>query len=343
MRYNLAVRYAIALTALWTIPILISAPGCAQSTTSSAPKGTITAMSEREQAGLRGPVKTCTQETIYPSASDQVRSFKTTAEYSLDGTRIRHGNGGQSGATITLDEKGRKTKIQKFEPLPTSTRPNVAYGGPSWENSELPLGRFPAGGSLTTIYNEDGIPIEGQLRNSQGKIVSRIVRTVNANGKTLRDQLISDDPELLIPPELPGEFNDAQKKALGAFIAANFNSAEIVYSYDLQGRLVGKEKRGGVLGSEISTSSYNERGDIAEERTTEVQSPETGREYRLNDDGTMFPTGQPNQVPSQQHETRYTYQYDTYGNWIEQNMSSRSNPDEPFAQVVSYRRVLAYY
>jgi len=341
-------RYPSALTDLWAITtgvlVLFSALAFAQSTTSSEPKGTVIKMSEREEAGLRGPVKTCTQETIYPSASDQARSFKTTTEYRLDGTRIQPSSAGQGDLTITTDEKGRRTKIEKFEPPAAPSEHNVAYGGPSWENSELPLARFPAGGSLTTVYNELGVPIEGQLRNSQGQLISRIVRTVDGNGKILCDRLVVDSPELLIPPELPAEYNDAQRKALGAFVAGHLNSGQVVYSYDSQDRLVRKEKRGGVLGLEISTISYNERGDKAEERTTSAQDPDFGREYSLNEDGTMLPTGKASApTPQTEYVARYTYQYDGYGNWTEQAVSSRSNPDEPFAQVVSYRRVLTYY
>jgi hypothetical protein len=42
-------------------------------------------------------------------------------------------------------------------------------------------------------------------------------------------------------------------------------SDEISYSYDAQGRMTGKEKRGGVFGAEITSLTYNEHGDKAEE------------------------------------------------------------------------------
>jgi len=37
-------------------------------------------MTDREETGLRGPVKTCTEETIYPGGE-----YLTTTEYSPDG------------------------------------------------------------------------------------------------------------------------------------------------------------------------------------------------------------------------------------------------------------------
>lgn len=51
-------------------------------------------MSDREQAGFRGPVKICTEEST--SADRPV--VRTTTEYARDGklleTRSDHGNGG---------------------------------------------------------------------------------------------------------------------------------------------------------------------------------------------------------------------------------------------------------
>ena len=42
-------------------------------------------------------------------------------------------------------------------------------------------------------------------------------------------------------------------------------------------------------------------------------------------------------------ETQYTYQYDQYGNWTEQTIVSRSQPDEVFRPGAVIRRKLTYY
>jgi len=351
-------------------------------------------VSDREQAGLRGPVKTCVAESIYPAGEAHKASFTTPTDYTSDGRILRtregrpsdqewistrtydaqgrllkqtSGNPGgpaseqtysydQAGRLAGIeygdkksvrvrfqyDDQGRKTKVENFDPIPQ--RPNVAYGGYPWEGTDLRFGPLPGGGTLTTLYNEQDVAVEGQLRNSEGLLVNRIVRTIDVNGRPTSEKVIVEAPELLIPPEFPAEHNEAQKKALGAFIAGNMYSGEISYSYDTQGRLTEKRKRGGIFGEEVTTIAYNERGDKVEERTTTVMNPEAGREYSLNEDGTMIPVGKPQPVPPPtQHETRYTYQYDSYGNWIEQTVSSRYNPNDPFGPSFTYRRVLTYY
>ena len=125
---------------------------------------------------------------------------------------------------------------------------------------------------------------------------------------------------------------------------ASFYSGEVSYTYDAQGRLTGKERRMGALGEEITRITYNEHGDKAEERTTRVMSSEIGRQFSLNDDGTMIPVGAPPPAsPPEESETRYTYQYDGYGNWTEQTVSSRYSPNEPFSPGLIYHHTLTYY
>jgi len=351
-------------------------------------------MSDREQAGLRGPAKTCVAESIYPSVEDQQRSLTTTTEYTSDGriiwtrqgqpgdqewisTRtydaqgrlLKQTSSGSSGSSLDqtysydeagrlsgirfggkesvglrfqYDDQGRKTKIETFDPRPQ--QPNVAYGSYPWEGTGLPFGPLPGGGTLTTIYNEQDVAVEGQLRNSEGQLVNRIVRTFDVNGRPTSEKVIVEAPELLVPPQLPAAHNEAQKKALGAFIAGNMYSGEISYSYDAQGRMTEKQKRGGVFGTETTRMTYNEHGDKAEEHTTALMNPDVGREFSLQENGTMIPVGTPRPVPPpMESETRYTYQYDSYGNWVEQSVSSRSNLNEPFRPSVTYRRTLTYY
>jgi len=319
--------------------------------TSLKPKGS--AMSDREQAGLRGPVKTCVEETIHPSPDDQPRRSTVATEYTPGGRIIRPGDeewisiltyyvqgnlpdetSGSAGGpshepTYSYDKKGHKTKVETFEPRPD--QPNVASAGPPWEGSDLAFVRPSGGGTITTIYGEQDVAIEGQLRNAEGQLVSRIVRTLDSNGKITSEKLIVETPELLIPGE--------------SLMAAYVCSGEVSYSYDAEGRMTRKEERGGLFGREATTRIvYNEHGDREEERTTIVWSPEIGREFRLNEDGTILLVGDPPPAsPPTEYETRYTYQYDSYGNWIEQSVTSRFSPNEPFAPSVSYRRSLTYY
>ena len=63
-------------------------------------------MTDREKAGLRGPVKTCVEETTYPPGKRL-----TTTEYGLDGrlltTHASNPDGSEWVTTQTYDAEGR--------------------------------------------------------------------------------------------------------------------------------------------------------------------------------------------------------------------------------------------
>jgi hypothetical protein len=94
----------------------------------------------------------------------------------------------------------------------------------------------------------------------------------------------------------------------------------------------------------VTVTKYNDHGDKTFERTTTVMNPEAGRQYTVNEAGTMIPIGQsqPAQLPAV-YETQYTYQYDAYGNWTELTTGGRSDIDGPFAGGFARRRKLTYY
>ena len=85
-------------------------------------------MSDRETAGLRGPVKVCVQESVYAPG----RKFSTRTEYSLDGKllTVRHdyGDGSDSVFTYAYDGAGRSLSITNNQNLiePTFATTNTA-------------------------------------------------------------------------------------------------------------------------------------------------------------------------------------------------------------------------
>jgi hypothetical protein len=125
-------------------------------------------------------------------------------------------------------------------------------------------------------------------------------------------------------------------------IAGMQNSA-ISYSHDAQGRVTERHWSGGVFGEQVTITTYNDHGDKASERETMVMRSDTGP-WNLTEAGAFVPTGKPNPPqPPSSSETQYTYQYDQYGNWTEQTIVSRSQPDEAFRPANVIRRKLSYY
>ena len=99
-------------------------------------------MSDREQAGFRGPVKLCVEESI----SDDRPVVRTTTEYSPDGklleTRSDHGNGFTLMFTREYDSDGRLTKVK-----PANS---------DYPNSEMVYAYDDAGRSLSITNTANG-------------------------------------------------------------------------------------------------------------------------------------------------------------------------------------------
>jgi hypothetical protein len=200
----------------------------------------------------------------------------------------------------------------------------------------------PSGGSVTTIYNEHDQPAEAQIRDSDGGLVSRLIRSYDTNGHILGDKLATENAGPMLPEELKSKLNDAQQKAVANFMAGGLGSAATSYRYDDQGRLTERRRTG--LGDEVTTISYNSHGDKSDQRTVTTPEPAHSTEFALTDEGTLLPAGaSPPPQPPSRREVHYEYQYDLYGNWIEQTSSQRSRPDDPFKPSSSLHRKLTYY
>jgi YD repeat-containing protein len=348
-------------------------------------------MSDRDKAGLRGPVKTVVEEQTFSMPEGQQRLTTSTTEYSPDGkilsVRTRNSDGSEwltsysyhsdgrllktafgkvgsapsSETTYSYDEarrligvksgdktqisyqyddKGRKSVIETYDskPLPS----NTAYAT-HWEGSDLGFAPFP-GGTLTTLYNEQGVPTGAQLKDTDGKLVAHILRKFDAQGRIMAEEQVADAPELMIPDKLRSTLNPEQAKTMGAFVAGGIHNRAISYSYDAHGRVAERHRSGGVFGEEMTITTYNDHGDMDSERTTTVTNPEAGREYSLTEAGAMIPVGQPQAAqPPTTYETQYTYQYDGYGNWTEQTTVARFRPDGPWESLSFQRRKLVYH
>ena len=329
--------------------------------------------SDRERNGLRGPVKLCSEE--------RVRTYDSSVEsstYAGDGRILeRRRNQGDKSEWVTTykyddqlrlvsetntssrqapveqaysyDEQGRMTKVVKFPALPPSPA-NTAVAAAQWEDSGLNFGPWD-GGTLTTIYNEDGKAMEGEFRNLQGQLVVRLLRTFDAKGNVIEEKLRNELDPSGIPysmvqtlKELPSEFNEAQKKTFGAFLAKAFVGAGATYTYDERARLTKKRIRRGAIGDETTALEYNEHGDVSKEIII-TQQPDS-RERNIDEEGVIHVVPRDPSLPgapSTQSEAMYTYDYDSFGNWTRRITSRRSKSDETWAETETVNREITYY
>jgi YD repeat-containing protein len=267
-------------------------------------------------------------------------SSETTYSYDEARRLIGVKSGANNQIRYQYDDKGRKSVIESYDSK--SLPPKTAHAT-HWEGTDLGFAPYP-GGTLTTLYNEQDVATGARLCDADGKLVAHIERKFDAEGRITAEEQVADAPELMIPEQLRSTLNREQAKSMGAFMAGGFHNRAIAYSYDVQGRVTERHRSGGVFGEEVTITKYNDHGDKASERTTTLMNPEVGREYSLNEDGTMIPAGPPQATqPPATYETQDTYQYDGYGNWIEQTTVARTRPDTAFRPNSSRRRKLTYY
>ena len=299
-------------------------------------------LSDRERAGLRGPVKTCSD-----FMGDDAESMSET-EYAADGRllvwRGRAFAGSRvegvcsydgmgrlisitsRGANVTdefhYDEQGKKTGVRTVPPRPghegMTTSVSIMF-----ELTEEGYS-LTGGGSVTTRYNDDDQPIESLVHDAHGELLTQIVHNY-ANGQLISETLVQEAFEL--PEQLRERFSEEQRRAFRmqmkeALSQFGLKSMERSYVYDDEGRVIRRRMGTGNIRQD-TTITYNEHGDEA--GTVMIQT------------GSLDPR-EPH-LGNERSEVRYLYQYDSHGNWTERTTTNSHGIGDPNTQ----RRTLAYY
>ncbi|HEX8882850.1 MAG TPA: hypothetical protein VF749_22565, partial [Candidatus Acidoferrum sp.] len=255
-----------------------------------------------------------------------------------------------SKSEFHYDEQGRKTAVQHFDP--NVKRAQAAYAGSLWDAAVEGGAWVPVGGNITTIYDGNDQPTEAQIRDGEGRIVTRFVRTYDANGRILEEKQILENPVSLMADKLaPEEHTAAQLEAMNTVMKLMLggpSGAGITYAYDAQGRVTEKRQRNFGFDT-VTTISYNEHGDPTAQRETMTRdSADPGvTAYSVDPNGTITPERRGTERTespdlARENEVRYEYEYDSYGNWAQQTENHGYGPDKPSYVLVRHRK-LTYY
>jgi hypothetical protein len=198
-----------------------------------------------------------------------------------------------------------------------------------------------AAGAQPLIYDEHDRATEVQVRDASGEVVSRAVRTYDAQGHVLEEKQILDNPETIFPAETraqileqsglsPDELQQELRSQLTKLMAGQSGPQSVSYGYDSHGRVSHTNRRNFNMHQELETT-YNEHGDVESEITrstglageTDPRTPSAG-----------LPT---------YSEVRYSYKYYHHENWTEQLTSYRSGSDAAFQSSTVTKRILTYY
>jgi YD repeat-containing protein len=243
------------------------------------------------------------------------------------------GSGNTDSSTFHYDEHGRKTKIQVSHA--EDYKPNVGIAGSPFESADR-APNLPGGGTATTIYDENDRPTEVQVRNADGELITRALRTYDSQGRISDEKQIMESMSAMIPKEdlkkmleQSGASREQFQQELTRVMGGDDGPTAMGYTYDSQGRA--KEMHRRIFNEDEHIEiSYNDHGDKSAEiaRMTKIG----GDEAEQNAPG----------LPSFS-ETVYSYRYDTHGNWTEQTVSWRSTPDGALQKSTVTRRTLTYY
>lgn len=108
------------------------------------------------------------------------------------------------------------------------------------------------------------------------------------------------------------------------------------HKYDDHGSRIETRLQFGPVGSDRTTMTYNDRGDMVHQ-FNEHES----REYAMNSEGQFGEA--PAKETVHRSETRIHYDYDDRGNWVNKIVESRLLPDEDSTVTNTERRTIEYY
>jgi YD repeat-containing protein len=270
------------------------------------------------------------------SPAEQVYSYDENGRL----LSIIEGSGNRTN--FQYDERGRKTEIRNLADKPAEERGAGAVGLEAvFADVEGDSGFGPDSAdnasSIKTTYNDRDQPRETQAYDSDGRLLSRLVRTYDEKGRISDVKTIIEDPTALFPAKAqaeliaqsglpPDEMRAQLKKVFSALVGERRKS----YTYDSQGRKKEVILHQGLFAPKVSrTYTYNDHGDVAEERTTFTKgssSLPTGVTFQSDENGNLFPNKPPSEWPPQPDlpepsKVHYTYQYDSYGNWTDKTVT----------------------
>src|SRR5262249_12562179 len=129
-----------------------------------------------------------------------------------------------------------------------------------------------------------------------------------------------------LPTEMPAQFSQEQLEAVRMLFTIRRR-----HRYDEQNRRVETSVNMAAQDTDLQTFAYNDYGDVIE---TIAESSYT--DYALGEEGAL--SAEPDSARSHRSETRFRYQYDPRGNWIEKTAET---PGGPIWSIE--RRTISYF
>jgi YD repeat-containing protein len=282
------------------------------------------------------------------SSSEQIYA------YDERGRLLSTADSNGSRTDFHYDSEGRKSETQTIPPRPGEMQGTAVGLGAVAGAMEGGYGLYD-GGTVAKRYNDHDLPVESQILDSEGNLVTRIVRSYDSKGRLKAERMIPENWEIGFAKQVlakaPEEYRTEETlkqitDQLKPMLKALTGKTETSYTYDAQGRTIGTHMQSS-LWSQDTTTEYNDQGDIIEQRQTSTQSARGEPDFRVSfhqdEAGNIVHDKPQSEWPAQPEpqlssfRVRYTYEYDSQGNWTEQ---TRILSD---GSTSTTRRNLTYY
>lgn len=222
--------------------------------------------------------------------------------------------------TYAYDTEGRRVKVQEYD-LPVEEDVVIGIEGTSTSIGTGGVRR------VETRYDRQGEAVEVKVFNAEGALASRVEVTRDALGASLEEAQYAGDV-FPFDPRSKGEagaLTEEQQAEFASEVARLFAPGAPVskhtHRYDAEGRLVESVLTMMDMEASRQTFSYDDAGNKTEEVSYDA-------------DGKVV------------SKAIFTREYDEYGNWTQELVSTASNPEAEFessTQAHVTRRVLTYW
>jgi YD repeat-containing protein len=326
--------------------------------------------SDRERAGLRGPVKTCTQERFYPDAESRPTALLVdTAHYDAAGRlllhRIQAPHGDESLTTYTYNAVGRLLRVVHERTGVTRQESSYQYDSqgrlsgitPATTDDPDVTFEYDADGRKTRIERYPPRAPEPNVAVGWGATAHLLAAPPVFGGTLTVRHDHEDRPIEALVHDLDGRLirrterrYDDEGRWLGDTGIVEEPLAEmpveLTAQLDPQQKAFLARQIAALTGGPALSLAYDEHGRVREQRIRRM-----GR-----DSVTLFLYNQHGDVVAQRHQTvvdpetqhpeqevRLSYRYDEHGNWIEQTTQHVDVSGEPLGNPVTFRRLLTYW
>ena len=271
-------------------------------------------------------------------------------------TRFQNGDGPVSKVVHSYDDAGRPLRVVHVEPdgseresevnsyAPDGTRtrmyftpklpPDVPFGF-AIEGTEQSVSVAGAQ-TAATVYGENALAREVLFHDGEHRLLRTLLLHRDDAGRLVRIEMKAGEEMKL--PGMQAELDQmpAQAREAMAGLLAKLYGPENVttYQYDDKGRMTERRMQIGEISDNLTRYRYDDRGNPSEQ-----DIEDTSRDMEIDEEGRL----QPVQERSHRQNVRFEYRWDARGNWTEQTVWMRTDPNREFERSNIERREITYY